>query len=379
MSAREIYGSGEPYWHLFFVLIMSKEHQKGEVRKIQFSGKSSYMLALPKKWVEEMGLGAGDSVAVEKQGDSSLIVTPRVGKMASGKSEAVIQATSKNKTDSIVRQLISIYLLGYSTIQVKAREGSLTSAQRDAVKEATRRHLIGTEIIADSRDGITLQVLLSYPELSVKNVLKRMFLISESMHRDSVRALSKSDRDTAAAVTKSDDEVDRFSLYAIRQLNMAVQNDFVLREIELKTRRDCLDYRLIIKSVERVADHANKVAEGVLRLEGQVNPQVLDKIVKMSEYAVGLFEEAGLSLFKGDYQAADEVVENAKVAESMQTEILNAIGKGKEDESDRVLPLIVEDIRRTADYAADIAEVVINMNTEGTMTAAEDGPLLKTA
>jgi phosphate uptake regulator len=184
---------------------MSTEHQKGEVRKIQFSGKSSYMLALPKKWVEEMGLGAGDSVAVEKQGDSSLIVTPRVGKMAIGRSEAIIEVSSRNKTDSIVRQLISIYLLGYSTIQIKAREGPLTSMQRDAVKEATRRHLIGTEIIADSREGITLQVLLSYPELSVKNVLKRMFLISESMHRDAVRALAKGDKDTAAAVTKSDD------------------------------------------------------------------------------------------------------------------------------------------------------------------------------
>ena len=68
----------------FPVFDMSTEHQKGEVRKIQFSGKSSYMLALPKKWVEEMGLGAGDSVAVERQGDSSLIVTPRVGRWRRG-------------------------------------------------------------------------------------------------------------------------------------------------------------------------------------------------------------------------------------------------------------------------------------------------------
>ena len=75
---------------------------------------------------------------------------------------------------------------------------------------------------------MTLQVLLSYPELSVKNVLKRMFLIAESMHRDSIGRWSSCDKDTAAAVTKSDDEVDRFSLYAIRQLNMAVQNDFIL-------------------------------------------------------------------------------------------------------------------------------------------------------
>ena len=364
---------------IFQVFDMSTDHQKGEVRKIQFSGKSSYMLALPKKWVEEMGLGAGDSVAVERQGDSSLIVTPRVGKIMSGKAEALIEVSSKNRTDSIVRRLISIYLLGYSTIHIKAKEGPLTSAQRDAVKEASRRHLIGTEIIADSREGITLQVLLSYPELSVKNVLKRMFLIAESMHRDSIRALVKLDKDTAAAVTKSDDEVDRFSLYAIRQLNMAVQNDFILREIELKTRRDCLDYRLIVKSVERVADHANKIAEGVLRIDGEVNQSLLDDILKMSEYSVGLFEQAGLALFKGDYDAADNVVEEAKEAAEMQETLLRLIEKTREADSDEALPLIVEHIRRTAEYAADIAEVIINMNTEGTTMPAEEGALLKTA
>lgn len=335
------------------------------------------MLALPKKWVEEMGLGAGDSVAVEKQGDSSLIITPRVGKIFS-KAEAVIEVSSKNKTDSIIRRLISVYLLGYSTMQVRSKEGSLNSVQRDAVKEAARRHLIGTEIIADSRDGITLQVLLSYPELSVKNVLKRMFLIAESMHRDSIRALTKLDKDTANAVTKSDDEVDRFSLYAIRQLNMAAQNDFILREIELKTRRDCLDYRLIVKSVERVADHANKIAEGILHLDGPVSQPIQDRLSKMSEYAVGLFEKAGLALFKGDYEGADAVVEQAKEAAGMQEELLTSIEKNKESESNQVLPLVVEDIRRTAEYAADIAEVVINMNTENMITM-EDEALVKTA
>ena len=350
---------------------MSNEHQKGEVRKIQFSGKSSYMLALPKKWVEEMGLAAGDSVSVEKQGDSSLIITPLAGKIFTSKSEALIEVSPKLRTDSIVRRLIAVYLLGYNTLQIRAREGPLTASQRDSVKEATRRHLIGTEVIADSRDGISLQVLLSYPELSVKNVLKRMFLIAESMHRDAVRALVKMDKDTAVAVTKSDDEVDRFSLYAIRQLNMAAQNDFILREIELNSRRDCLDYRLIVKAVERVADHSSKIAEGVLQIDREVNQSLLDEIQRMSEYAIGLFEQAGLALFKGDYESADAVVDQAKDVAPMQEELLKLIERTKDIEPDQALPLVVEDLRRTAEYAADVAEVVINMTTEASVQHSE--------
>jgi hypothetical protein len=114
-------------------------------------------------------------------------------------------------------------------------------------------------------------------------------------------------------------------------------------------------------------------------MEGQVSQSLFDKIQKMSEYAVGLFEEAGLSLFKGDYEAADGVVERAKEAAGLQEDLLNLIEKTKDNESDQALPLIVEDIRRTAEYAADIAEVVINMNTEGSVGALEVGAVPKAA
>jgi phosphate uptake regulator len=351
---------------------MPEEMTKNEeVRKIQFSGKSSYTLALPKKWVGEMMLAAGDTVTITRQGDSTLLISPRGGKTYGAKTEAVLEVSGKEKIDSTVRKLISVYLLGYSIIQLRAKEGSLNSTQREAIKEAARRHLIGTEIVADSREGMTLQVLLSYPELSIKNVLKRMFLITTSMHRDAIRALSKLDKDLATGVMKSDDEVDRFSLYAIRQLNMAAQSDLILKEVGLKTRRDCLDYRLMVKFVERVADHANKIASSMLSLENPLSALLQDKVLKMSEFAIGLFEESGLALFKGDYHSADGIVEQAELAAKMQDELLKLIEKGKERDSDEALSLIVEDIRRTAEYAGDIAEIVINMNTENAIMKEE--------
>ncbi len=339
-----------------------------EVRKIQFSGKSSYMLALPKKWVEEMNMGAGDQVIVKRQEDTTLLVAPKSTRLAGSKTEVLIEVASDEKPHSIARRLISVYLLGYNAIRVNGKHGALTTAQRAAVKETMRRHLIGTETIADSAQGVTLQVLLSYPELDVKTVMKRMFLITASMHKDAINALKNLDKDSAEGIVKTDDEVDRFSLYAIRQLNIAVQNEFVLKEIGLETRRDCLDYRLIVKSVERVADHATKIAEGIKGLERPVNASLISKVSEMSEFAVGLFEDASLALFKGDYHTADKVVEDARRAADMQKHLLNALDRVKSPGSSHVWPLIIEDVRRTADYSADIAEIVINMVTERAVT-----------
>lgn len=83
------------------------------------------------------------------------------------------------------------------------------------------------------------------------------------MHSDVLRVLRESDEKLAQDVIALDDEVDRFSLYVIRQLKMAVQNERILREIGLSNPRDCLGYRIIVKFVERIADHATYIGESV--------------------------------------------------------------------------------------------------------------------
>jgi phosphate uptake regulator len=341
--------------------------EKDESRKIQFSGRSSYMVALPKRWIEEMGIRAGDRVMVRRQSDSSLLITSET-KGAINREEAVIKVSRNESLGSLVRKLVSVYLIGHNIIYVKS-EGGLTSAQRDAIKEAMKRYLIGTEVVADSTDEMVMQVLLSYPELSVKNALKRMFLIAASMHKDSIAALKKLSKDTAKGVIKTDDEVDRFGLYVIRQLNIAIENDGILKETGIAVRRDCLDYRLIVKSVERVADHASKIAEIVVMMEERLPESIMSEIIQMSEFAINLFEESGLAVFKGEYGTADKIVEKSKSIVELQKKLLPSEKKAR-SEFDNILPIIVEDIRRTAEYASDIAEVVLNTSIK--VTALEE-------
>ncbi|MEM3403795.1 MAG: hypothetical protein QXJ17_04610 [Nitrososphaeria archaeon] len=52
----------------------------------------------------------------------------------------------------------------------------------------------------------------------------------------------------ADGVIKTDDEVDRFNLYVVRQLKMTIQRERILQEIRLTSARDCLGYRLIVKA-----------------------------------------------------------------------------------------------------------------------------------
>lgn len=340
------------------------QQQEEEARKIQFSGKSSYMLALPKKWVKQQGLKPSDQVIVVKQSDGSLLISPKGITSSGSKGEVTMEVSQKESRGSLVRKLISLYLLAYTMIHVKPKEGKLTSTQRDTVKETVRKNLIGTEIIADSTDGITVQVLLSFPELSIENALRRMFLITSSMHRDAINALRDLDMDAAQGVIKSDDEVDRFNIYVVRQLKIAVQNDRILKEMGLSAPKDCLGYRLIVKSVERVADHASKISQGIITLRQPLADSTTEKVTEMSEFALNLFEESGRALFKRDYDAAENVIEKARSISELQEKLLTDMEDKRMVSSYHTVRLIMEDIRRTAEYASDIAEIVLNMTAE---------------
>ena len=287
------------------------EQNDEETRKIQFTGKSSYIVSLPKKWVEDIGLKPGEQVTVIRQGNSLLQIVPSKKRFAKTAKEATIEV-SNDESSKPIRKLIALYLLGFNVINIKAKEGRLRTDQRDAVKDTVRKVLMGTEITADSTDGMTIQVLINMVELSIDAAFKRMLLITKSMLKDTMLALRESNVDLAKEVIKSDDEVDRFSFYIIRQLKIAIQKEHLLADMGLVNPRDCLGYRLIVKSIERVADHTVNIAEDFVEIEESIGMEVLNKIIDMSNFAIEVLDDACLSLFKRDYNAAEDSIEKAK-------------------------------------------------------------------
>jgi phosphate uptake regulator len=338
-----------------------------ETRKIQLTGKSTYIVSLPKRWVTSMNLKAGSQIVVSKQSDASLLLTPKELVKQTKPEEASIVVSQKDDPNTIARKIVALYLVGYNVIRIKTRDERVTSLQRNLIKDLTRKKLVGTEIISDSSNEMKLQVLLSYPELSVENALRRMCLIAISMHEDSARALRELDKKLAQDVVSLDDEVDRFSLYIIRQLKAAVQSESILQDIGLSNQRDCLGYRVIVKAVERIADHAVKIAENVIALNKKIDDSISRKISDMSDFAVSVFDDSTKALYKKDYLLADSVVTKAKTVAHMENEIIKTIAKKLEPNEVSNIRMILESIRRTAEYASDIAEIVLNLNVDQTI------------
>ncbi|MEM2759162.1 MAG: phosphate uptake regulator PhoU [Nitrososphaerales archaeon] len=340
--------------------------EKKEVRKIQFTGRSTYILSLPKKWIEEMNLQPGDPVTIVRQINNSLLILPNIVAKSSKTGEATVIVTSNESGNSLKRMIISIYLAGYNVIHVKSKAGRISPQHKDAIRQVVRRNLVGTEIVADS-DYTTIQVLMSLPELSIGSALRRMFLIASTMHRDAINALKELNLDLADGVIKSDDEVDRFSLYIMRNLVIASQNERVLREVGLKNPSDCLSYRVAVKSVERIADHASSIAEKVKEIKEKPNAKLIQKITDMSNYSLSVFEDAVESLLRRDYALADKVAEKAISIRNLEQETLAILSRSHDNTAGNY-KLILEDIRRVAEYSSDIGEAAMNQTIEEVIT-----------
>ncbi len=258
--------------------------------------------------------------------------------------------------------------MGFNFIRIKTSKERFGSKETDNIRDFVRNKLVGTEVVTESPNEIALQVLISYPELSVENALRRMVIITLSMVKDATRAFINMDKELAQEISKMDNEVDRFGFYIVRQLKTASQDRSIIHHIGLATGRDIIGYRLVGKSVERTADHAAKIATIVSQMRQPIKSKLAQKIDKMCKLSMDIFQESLTSLYKRDYHMAEDVVKKSKKNQTLQQEIINDVMKQKSDPvQTSLLRLMIESLSRVGEYGSDIAEVVLNLTAVTTV------------
>ena len=338
---------------------------RGETRKIQFTGKSSYIVSLPKQWITDLGLKQGDQIRIVRKGSSTLeLYPPKFESHTQKKEDAVIEIDTEEEAETIVRKLISLYFLGFKTINVKPKKDRLSPSQRNTVKEAVKRMLMGSEIISDSSIGITVQVLVNLLELSVDGAFKRMIHLAKSMSSDAILAVKENNLDLAQEVINTDDEVDRFGFYIIRQLKIAIQNEHMLKEMGFRNARNCLGYRLVVKNIERTGDHASFIAKDLLEFKKPVKKEILEKLQDMNKFCLSVLDDSCLALFKEDYGQAEKTIKKTNEIVKYEKKVRDASKSLRDHEEIYRIRRMTENIRRISEYASDIAEIVLNMNVE---------------
>jgi phosphate uptake regulator len=325
-------------------------------RRIQKTGGSTFIVSLPKNWVTSRGLHEGDVLLFSPRSDGSLTLYADEGPRAEGVKRSV-EVSNDMDEDHLFRRLIAEYIAGAPLLEVRT-PGRMSPKTRNIVRGFAQR-MIGPEILEETADAVVLQDVVGANPLPIPSVIRRMHQMVRAMHTDAMAAFHARDPSIAKDVVERDWEVDRLHWFVEKQVTTALRDARTLTSLGL-TLPDCATFLLASRVLERIADHAVKIAETVEMLGREEPPSsVVDSLDKLHAIAANGLSEALDALDSGDIAKANAVVDTAHRVSRERQKILHELAT-KRGRVAVALAYVLESVERSASYASDLAEIAIN-------------------
>jgi len=331
-----------------------------ETRRVQLIGGSTYVVSLPKTWVKEVHVEKRSEIGLISQKNGYLVVVPKP-KSLEEQREGTVRVLDGDDKRFISRSIIARYLNGCDIIRVVS-DKRLTLAQIEEIKETSRK-LIGLETIEENSTEIALHSFLNLHELEILKGIRRAHAIASSMQSDAIKALEESDPELARSTIQRDSDVDRLYFLTLRQLRLACINPDLANELGLEP-INCLDYESVIKRIEHIADHAERMAGHVLDLSDvTVSDEIIKGLIDVNDDSLRIHTGSMDALFSGNVELANEMIDLRDAVRKKR----GAMGKHLA-ESPVVVNIkvnaMLDSTERIADYGTDIAEVAINQSED---------------
>ena len=327
-----------------------------EIRRVQMTGGSSYVITLPKEWVKSVNIKKNDQLGLTRQSDGTLLITPTLVEKQI-KNEKIFTVSERTDQKYLLRQLIGAYISGYDSIKITSKE-RMPSKITASIRNFTQI-TIGQEVVEETDTSIVIKDLLNPTEMPFNSTIKRMHLVVKSMHEDANNALETGNKKIAEEIVPRDNDVDRLHWLVARQHNIILENLSLAKKMGI-TIEITSTYYLISRIIERIGDHVVRIAENIINLtDKNLDKQIIDQIKSASELALNIVNKSIGSFFRKDIRASNKNIEETKKIESFCEEI-NELALKQKGKTAISIGYIVESIRRIAEYAEDISETSIN-------------------
>ncbi|WAI00183.1 phosphate uptake regulator PhoU [Methanogenium organophilum] len=327
-----------------------------EIRKVQRSGGSSFIVSLPKKWVDATNIQKNDPVGLIIQSDGTLLVTPNTTGVQLQRKK-VFMADAGTDHTLLLRELVGAYITGYTEIVIRSKH-RLPADIIEQVRNFTAMS-IGQEIVEETDTEIRVKDLLNPAEMPIENTLRRMAIIVNKMSEDAITALRDQNRSLAISVIERDNDVDRLQWLIARQVNLIFSDVNLSRRMDIPV-ATASGYIQIAKIIERIADHATKIAKNAVELTDiAIENGIYEGIQRAERDAMAIFRAAMEAFHSGDLEKANATIGQTTPLEKRCREV-SRMALSFDAANAIHFVYIADSLRRIGDYSTDICEHTIN-------------------
>lgn len=319
------------------------------------------VFTLPLGWSEELGWAPGCQLRVSRLDGGRLLVAEEGRRPTLP--PVTIELSPEAPSEHLFRQLVSAYLAGTDEIVVHA-PGRLAAGQLQVVREFVRR-VSEFEVSFETKDGIRLRNATPWAASEPPALVHRMFASVLSLHREAGRSWTHRGPDgSAERLVHLDDHVDREAWLMERTLVRGLARGMYFGLTQAGA-AEGLSYLMIAKTLERIADHAVRIGEEGRRL-ATGPPELLGSLTALHEQVMELLSAARALVERPDVELANELVDavdrllSGREAFGKSTLLFS---RGRAARGALVLPtnLVLESLRRTASYVADLGELSMDL------------------
>jgi len=327
-----------------------------EFRKVQRTGGSSYVISLPKEWVQSMNIKKNEPLAIKIQTDGSLIILPRPPEEREPRTKEFNADTIENPT-FLFRCLVGSYIAGYTAVRISS-SAKLSPATRKAVRDFSSM-TIGQQIVEETNSSILVKDILNPSELPFENSVKRMFVIIGTVFADAMIALETKDRILAEDVINRDTEVDKLQWLVSRQYHLMFEDATLPEKFHVSV-EEASNYYVVSRALERIGDHGVRIASHIpVLIKHEIDPKIVADMQVATKSAMDILHSSMRALFSSDITDANHTIDMVAGLAEM-TDGISALAHREEGELAQSIGYIAESIRRAGEYSGDIAEAIIN-------------------
>ncbi len=336
-------------------------HRWMETRRVQKTGRSSFVVTLPKIWINKNKILQNQEIGFITQQDETLTIIPHPDQI-SHEREMHFQITPSTDLQLFHHELFASYVIGYSRIIITSEE-RISAALRDLVSDFLAT-ATGFQIIQEEDRQLTISNLTDLSKIKPEVDVERMAKLVIAMLKDNMTL----NPETARSVMRSDREINKLNHVTGSRMALMLQDVTIQQKFQLPLKVMLANF-MIALYLEIIGDQVRLIAEEIINIiESKENhlentTQIFGELKKINEYVIEMIENALTAWNQTDILKAHQVIQSypslIQECKDIRNRILSQLNPASPS-----LTLIAEHLRKIGKIVINLAFITIDKHVE---------------